>query len=180
MSGKDRFEELYRTHYKRVYGFAFKLTGKREDALEVTQETFMSLYVVFTEGRFDAIDRPEKWLLGVTRYKANERWRKQYKHSNFVSEDEQRESASTLEETEAHLVRQEVRRWLEERKEDINIQMLLMYLEGFKSKELSVLFECSESSVRKRIQRTKEATMHYFRARPYDIFAPIQAKQAQT
>lgn len=165
MTTRESFEALYRLHYKKTYGFAFKLMGTREDALELTQEAFLALYA--QQEKEASIEHHDRWLLGVVRFKAHERWRKKDKQPLLGKEDDifqhHKEWAAPAEEPERAFTRKEVRRWLEQHKEDENTQMLLMFMEGFGSKELAALFGLSEPSVRKRLQRTREATLRYFR-----------------
>lgn len=40
----DAFEELYRRHFRRVYSLALRMTGRPEEAEDLTQETFTHLY----------------------------------------------------------------------------------------------------------------------------------------
>jgi RNA polymerase sigma-70 factor (ECF subfamily) len=42
--GSEAFEQLMRRHEDRIFGLAYRITGDREDALEATQETFITLF----------------------------------------------------------------------------------------------------------------------------------------
>lgn len=54
---KDAFAELVSRYHKRVYNLAVRMTGNREDAMDVTQEVFLKMYRAI--GSF----QPEKPLL---------------------------------------------------------------------------------------------------------------------
>ena len=58
------FEELVRRHQGRVYAVAYRLTGNREDALDVTQEALLKAYRKIDAWRPTGQFVP--WLLRVT------------------------------------------------------------------------------------------------------------------
>lgn len=41
---KDAFREIYSRHHQKVFALAFRMTGNKEDALEVTQEVFLKIF----------------------------------------------------------------------------------------------------------------------------------------
>lgn len=59
------FEQIVRTHHRRVFHFLHQMTRQREDAEDLTQQTFIKAYRHL--GRVDA-DRPLiNWLLTIAR-----------------------------------------------------------------------------------------------------------------
>jgi len=48
------FETLYKRHYEKLYTLAFRLTGKREDAEDVLQNSFLNAYRSFSDFRGDS------------------------------------------------------------------------------------------------------------------------------
>lgn len=48
------FETAYKQHYGKLYTLAFRLTGKKEDAEDVLQTSFMNAYRAFDEFRGDS------------------------------------------------------------------------------------------------------------------------------
>jgi len=64
----DAFEELVRRHQGRVYAVAYRLTGNREDALDVTQDAFLKAYRKI--GQWRPIGGFLPWLLRLARNQA--------------------------------------------------------------------------------------------------------------
>jgi RNA polymerase sigma-70 factor, ECF subfamily len=67
------FEDLYRRHVQAVFRFAYKVTGDRETAEDITSEAFLALY-----RNLDSIDESllPGWLLTVARNRARDLWRR--------------------------------------------------------------------------------------------------------
>jgi RNA polymerase sigma-70 factor (ECF subfamily) len=73
---EEAFRRAFREHKDSVYGFAFRLSGSRAAADDVTQECFLELFR--NPARFD----PERgtlrnFLFGVARNLALKRWRRE-------------------------------------------------------------------------------------------------------
>lgn len=67
--GDDRaFEELVRRYQGRVYAVAYRLTGNREDALDVTQDAFLKAYSKISF--WQPVGGFLPWLLRLTRNQA--------------------------------------------------------------------------------------------------------------
>ncbi len=65
IAGHDRaaFETLYHRYYRRLFGFAFKITRRPELVEEVVHEV---LFAVWQQAdRFDGRSRPSTWILGI-------------------------------------------------------------------------------------------------------------------
>lgn len=57
------FDELLKTHHRRAYNFAYRMTGNREDAEDLTQEAFLRAYRALD--RYDP-ERPfDRWLYRI-------------------------------------------------------------------------------------------------------------------
>ena len=61
---RDAFETLLRTHYDRIHGLAWQLTGSRADADDVAQDVCCALVEKLASFRGDA--RFTTWLIGNT------------------------------------------------------------------------------------------------------------------
>jgi RNA polymerase sigma-70 factor (ECF subfamily) len=59
----DAFEEIVRSYQKRVFILAYGILMNREDAMEVTQETFLKLFKSLSSLRDDA--KFEPWLFTI-------------------------------------------------------------------------------------------------------------------
>jgi RNA polymerase sigma-70 factor (sigma-E family) len=60
---RSGFEEMCRAHYTEVVRVAFLLTGDRQEALDVTQETFARAYERW--GQVSVMENPVGWLMRV-------------------------------------------------------------------------------------------------------------------
>jgi RNA polymerase sigma-70 factor (ECF subfamily) len=67
------FEDLYRRHVQAVFRFAYRTTGDRATAEDITSEAFLALY-----RNLDSIDESllPGWLLTVARNRARDLWRR--------------------------------------------------------------------------------------------------------
>lgn len=67
------FEDLYRRHVQAVFRFAWRATGDRATAEDITSEAFLALY-----RNLDSIDESllPGWLLTVARNRARDLWRR--------------------------------------------------------------------------------------------------------
>ena len=61
---RDAFETLLRTHYDRIHGLAWQLTGSRADADDVAQEVCCALVEKLGSFRGDA--KFSTWIIGIT------------------------------------------------------------------------------------------------------------------
>lgn len=68
------FSELYRRHFKRVYGYHLLRTGNVDDAQDLTSQTFMAAL----EGvhRFDGRGTFAAWLMSIAHHKMAQHYRR--------------------------------------------------------------------------------------------------------
>ena len=73
------FEQIYRRHAEMVFNLAFRMTGDREEAADVSQETFLRVHRYC--GRFRGRSSLKTWIYRVTvnccrsRFRRNQNWR---------------------------------------------------------------------------------------------------------
>ena len=79
----DKFEALYRMHVHAVFRFAFRVTGNRATAEDVTSEAFLALY-----RNLSSIDESmlPGWLLTVARNRARDVWRRREVEQRALAE----------------------------------------------------------------------------------------------
>jgi RNA polymerase sigma-70 factor (ECF subfamily) len=75
------FEDLYRQHVQAVFRFAYRVTGDRETAEDVTSEAFLALY-----RNLDSVDASllPGWLLTVARNRARDLWRRRAVEQKYL------------------------------------------------------------------------------------------------
>lgn len=61
----DALHNLYELINKNVYAFALSILRNHDDALEVMQDTFITIYN--NAGRYQNKDRPMAWILTITK-----------------------------------------------------------------------------------------------------------------
>ena len=107
----EAFERIYRTFSAYVYTLAFRVTGNKEDAEEVTQDVFVSVHRNLWKFRFRS--SLKTWIYRVSVNKAINAYRKRVRRLSRSAElDENRAGAEdrTIERNEA---REEVGKMLE-------------------------------------------------------------------
>jgi RNA polymerase sigma factor (sigma-70 family) len=82
------FSELVARYQDRIYRFLVRLTRSQDDALELTQETFLSAYQALARWRPDA--RFTTWLFRIARNQAFD-WLRRNKRVEFVALDEEQD-----------------------------------------------------------------------------------------
>jgi len=83
---RPAFDELVRRHQGRVYAVAYRITGNREDALDVAQEALLKAYRKI--GTWQPTSGFLPWLLRLTTNQAIDllRWRNRRKHERLDAE----------------------------------------------------------------------------------------------
>ena len=71
---KDAFNILVTRHLKSVLNFAYRVTGNRDDAEDISQETFLKLWKNLKN--FDPTKKFRTWLFTITRNSATDLLRK--------------------------------------------------------------------------------------------------------
>lgn len=85
-AGNDAaFDEIVRRFQGRVYAVAYRVTGSREDALDVAQETFLKAYRKV--GMWQPTHGFLPWLMRLTTNQAIDHLRRQRRHRHEPFED---------------------------------------------------------------------------------------------
>jgi len=160
------FEELVRRHQGRVYAVAYRLTGNREDALDVAQESFLKAY-----RRIDAWQPTGSFLPWLLRLTTNQgidflRRRKRQRHESldetFLPDVERFRNRTAVEPTcmdtgdrvRAAEIDARVRKALVVLSENQRTVFMLRHYEGLQLNEIADAMGCTVGSVK----------VHLFRA----------------
>jgi RNA polymerase sigma-70 factor (ECF subfamily) len=162
--GDERaFEEIVRRHQGRVYAVAYRLTGNREDALDIAQESLIKAYSKIhawqPKGGFLA------WLLRLTTNQAIDtlRRRKRQRHDRLVDERHGEDSeysvvvstsADSGRQVWAHEIEERVRAALTVLSKTQRTVFVLRHYEGLQLSEIAGEIGCTVGSVK----------VHLFRA----------------
>ena len=78
-------DEIIHRHHEAIYAFLYKLTGRREDAEDLTQETFLLALRKLHTFKIDHQLRP--WLFTIARRQAITQWRKAKPTNELLESD---------------------------------------------------------------------------------------------
>ncbi|TQR36011.1 RNA polymerase sigma factor [Lysinibacillus sphaericus] len=156
----EKMEELYELYEQKIYYAAFSILHNIQQAEDIVQETFITLYHNLEKIR--SLDTPElkRYILRIAKNKTIDRYRKNKRHKVFL-EEYQRESPEVIDEN--------IEEWEQRLMSEIQIDTLLTeltesYRQVFKYKvfynltyqEISEVMELTEVNVRKQFERARK------------------------
>jgi RNA polymerase sigma-70 factor (ECF subfamily) len=168
------YEELVRTHQRRVLSVAARILRQREDIEDVAQQVFVKAY--FSLGRFDLRSTFSTWLYKIT---VNECWdylRKKRVRPLVYEADLSDEQARHLDESEHAIgapaemsrsveLRGLVNRLLDELDEKDRTILLLKEVEGFSVEEIAEMLDLNPNTVKVRMFRARGKLTQIYRQR---------------
>jgi RNA polymerase sigma-70 factor (ECF subfamily) len=148
---KPEFEELFREYAPGLARFLAQIVSSRALADDLLQETFLAAWK--DRGRLarDVTD-PKAWLFGIARNRALNALRTHRRAVRAVTRLAHERPAATPDPAEAVAVRDFLIKSL--RPED-RILLILRYVHGFDSNELSVIVGKSSEAVRQQLSRAR-------------------------
>ena len=160
----NAFEDIVREYEKNVYNIALRMTGDREDALDVSQEAFLKAYHAL--GNFRGESKFSVWLYRIVSNACLDflRERKRRAEVSLSVGDDEDESAeveirddSLSPETllERKLTREAVQRGLLSLPEDQRKILLLREIQGFSYEEIGRILNLESGTVKSRIFRAR-------------------------
>lgn len=154
------FSELVARYQDRVYRFLLRLTRSRDDAMDLTQDTFMRAYQSLDRWQPDALFRT--WLFRIARNAAVDRFRRD-KVVEFVDLDEDVDVPDHAAGPEAVLETAQRFRILEEALERLPAEyreiILLREIEGMSYDELAQVLGLQAGTVKSRLSRARAALL---------------------
>ncbi len=158
------FEELIRRHERRVFRLLYRMMGNREDAEDLTQETFLSLHRYGhrfrAEARFStfvyrvaanaALNRRRS--LGRGRARVEKLKHRQAAGDDLPSAPRDPEDATLGTELTGH-----VREALDELSPSLRMPVILYDIEGLAYGEIAKVLGIAEGTVKSRIHRARQA-----------------------
>lgn len=151
--GDERsFEELMRRHEDRIFAVCLRTLGNREDALDATQETFLTLYR--KSRTFRGRSSLATWLYRVAVNVCYDRLRKGRRHPTVplddLTEPADTDTAAAFDTAE---LRPDVERALAELPPSFRIAVTLFDLEDLPLDEISQILDIPVGTVKSRIYR---------------------------
>lgn len=162
------FDDLMRKHYRAVYSVAYRLSGHRADAEDLTQEAFLRAYRFFH--RYNNEMPFENWMYRITRNAFVDMIRRRPSKQPIsldqpmnASSDDQRhfELADSTHEPQsvmmAHEVDHNLQLALNTLSPDFRETVILADMQGMSYEEIAELLGCSQGTVRSRLHRARRA-----------------------
>ena len=160
----NAFEDIVRTYERSVYNIALRMSGSREDALDISQEAFLKAYHSLHSFRGDS--KFSVWLFRIVSNTCLDflRERKRRAEVPLAREDDegQGEDAQIADESlsperlyERRLTREAVQRGLESLPEDQRKILLLREIQGFSYEEIGRILSLESGTVKSRIFRAR-------------------------
>ena len=162
------FAEIVLHYQKKVFNIAYRMLGNMEEAKDLAQEVFISVFESIEslreEAKFDA------WLTQVTLNHCRNRWkylkRRQYFHSDSLDDPLETENGtiprpiydpSGNPETlyEKKVIQQIVQRALLKLKEDKRELIVLRDLQGFSYEEIGKMIGLPEGTIKSKLHRAR-------------------------
>jgi len=163
------FEQLYVRYKNRVFATALRIVGRRADAEDVAQDTFVSALVNIR--RFEHRSRFSTWLYRICVNTAlnwrRSRAREEVQRRTRDETDEVSGASATTAGGADSAVRVVVERELEEAVEKALLRLspamratvVLRYISGLSYKEVSDVLGCSIGTVKSRLNRAHKALL---------------------
>ena len=131
---------------KRVFNYLLRLVSNREDALDVSQETFLKAYQNLR--KLDDPARFSAWLFRIAHNEAFSLLRRRKPETELAGEPRPRNTGGRMQPVELSLA---VESALKRLNEDQREAVLLKVYQGFKFEEMAEILECPVSTVKSRL-----------------------------
>ncbi|MBF0511193.1 MAG: RNA polymerase sigma factor [Candidatus Omnitrophica bacterium] len=151
------FEEVYRLTSSFVYNVALRIVNNREDALEVAQEVFMTIYHKLKNFRFESSFKT--WVYRITANTAINFAKKKNRHKTVELEEFFKEGA-VENEVRAKINREDAQARIETLlaalTQDQRACVTLRDIEGLSYEEIAQALNININTVRSRLKRSRE------------------------
>ncbi len=153
----DGIEILYRENYKMIFSLAFKITGSKEDAEEILQETFLKAIKKINKFNLQENGSLKSWLLKICSNLSIDYLRKRRikniflmnifrsEKANYYSSREINDNANLKESFEYAISKLSPKQ---------RIAFILKHLEGYSLKEISKIMGVSENTTKEHLKRS--------------------------
>ena len=165
---EEAFSKLVLRYQKKVFNIAYRMLGNVEEAKDLAQEVFISVYESIKDLREES--KFEPWLTQVTLNHCRNQWKYLKRRHYFTSDslddpietengDIPRSIPSSADNPESHyekkMIQQVVQRGLLKLKEDQRELLVLRDLQGFSYEEIGKLFHLPEGTIKSKLHRAR-------------------------
>ncbi len=160
------FEQLIEKHQQRIFSIAYRIAGNQEDAADMAQEVLVKVFRNLKHFRGDS--KFSTWLYRVATTTCLDEQKKQRRHTAYSLDQELeteegsvanqvRDTAPTPEEaTEQKALRNAIHLAIGKLKDEHKKVILLREVQGLSYEEIARVLQCSEGTVKSRINRARE------------------------
>ena len=145
-----QFDVIYKENYEKLFSIARKMVNDKEAAYDIVQNVFVYYFEKSQAGH--VIENTSSWLLRATINKCidHSSYRKSFIPLDDLSQKEEpQEDESDKKQTEAV-----VRKALRQLKSKKEMQLVILYSEGYSYKEMSEITGIKFTSIGKTLSRT--------------------------
>ena len=170
------FDELFDRYNSMVFTLAYQILGDREEALDVAQDVFLTIYCKLDSFRGDS--SLKTWIYSITVHRASNRfrWWNRLRRRGTVSLEEHLSQKpdqdysihlkSDIQSPEEALItleeRERVTRWLQALPIEQRVAVILRDIEGLTYEEIAESMNISLGTVKSRIARGREMLKRHF------------------
>jgi RNA polymerase sigma-70 factor, ECF subfamily len=179
---KEEFKKEALPHIGLLFNYAYKMTGNRDDADDLLQETYLRAYRFFH--KFEKGTNCKAWLFRIMKNLFINNYRKTQKTPGQVDYDEienffesiksdRLDTADLQERVFNNLLDDEVTRALNSLQDDFKTVIILCDLEDLSYEEIADFVQCPIGTVRSRLHRARkllaQKLFKYAKERGYDV-----------
>ena len=170
------FDELFDRYNSMVFTLAYQILGDREEALDVAQDVFLTIYCKLNSFRGDS--SLKTWIYSIAVHRASNRfrWWNRLRRRGTVSLEEHLSKKpdqdysinlkSSIQSPEEALIsleeREQVTRWLQALPIEQRVAVVLRDIEGLTYEEIADSMGISIGTVKSRIARGREMLKRHF------------------
>jgi RNA polymerase sigma-70 factor (ECF subfamily) len=158
---EDAFESIYRSFSKFVYNVAWRIVSTHEDAQEVTQEVFLTVYRKLHMFRFQS--SLKTWVYRIAINTAMNYSKKMSIAKKTTEYNEQIHATSELGETNRRIDKEHnevfIRQLLDALTPEQKACMVLRNIEGLSYQEIAETLNININTVRSRLSRGRESLL---------------------
>jgi RNA polymerase sigma-70 factor, ECF subfamily len=164
----DAFEKIYRSSSGYVFAIAYRVTGRMEDAEEVTQDVFVKVYRKL--GSFQFRSAFSTWIYRIAMNTAINLYRKRSKERGknvpfddaIKVDDHAAKTAGPAVEIEKKDNERLVKSMLESLPPEQRSCVIMKDLEGLKYEEIAKILDINLNTVKSRLSRAREKLVSLF------------------
>ena len=167
------FDQLVTKYRERLYSTIYNLTSNREDAADLTQETFIKAFQSIQRFKGNASFFTWLYRIGVNTTLTYLKKRRRRRFFNFdalpdeVSQSEIIESLSSKSKTDKPTFMKELQEKLNEGLQMLSLKhrtvVVLFEIEGLTHQEIAKIMKCREATVRSRLFYAKQQLQAYLK-----------------